>query len=90
MDTDARLFLLRGVAYQNTKNSDAAIADLTRALTIDPSLAMAYSWRGIALSAKGENDLALADFSKAIEYNPQDAQAFYNRGVVYYFRRTIS
>ena len=84
---DARVYILRGVAYENQASHDKAIADFTKALGIDPNQPLAYSWRGIAYSTQSSYKEALADFDKAIELSPQNAQVFYNRGVIYYFQK---
>jgi tetratricopeptide (TPR) repeat protein len=84
---DPRVYLLRGVAYENQNNPDLAIADFTTAIGMDPNQPLAYSWRGIAYSAVADYDKAIADFTRALEINPRDSQAYYNRGVVYFFKK---
>ena len=59
------------------------LADLTKALEIDPTLANAYVSRANAYGRKGEFDKAIADATKAIEINPEDASAYDNRGFAY-------
>lgn len=56
-----------------------AIADLTRAIELNPDYAEAYSCRGVSYNATGEHDLAIADFNRAIELNPADAGAYRDR-----------
>jgi tetratricopeptide (TPR) repeat protein len=49
---------------------DEAIADYTKAISLDPNDATAYTNRGLAYESKGEVDRAIADYTKAIEINP--------------------
>jgi tetratricopeptide (TPR) repeat protein len=44
---------------------DEAISDCSKAIEIDPELALAYNNRGLAYYGKGEFDNAWEDFSKA-------------------------
>jgi len=73
----------RGYAYLNLGNLDAAIADLNKALEINPELALAYSNRGGAYLTLGNLDAAMADLNKALEINPELALAYSNRGGAY-------
>jgi len=59
---------------------DNAIADLTRAIKLNPKYAKAYNHRGVVWSCKGDYDKAIADYTKAIEINPSDALFYNNRG----------
>jgi tetratricopeptide (TPR) repeat protein len=45
---------------------DLAIADLNKAIELDPKLAVAYNNRGWAYNGKGQRDLAIADFKMCI------------------------
>ena len=74
-------------------NIDKVIADMTRAIELDPEYAEAYTRRADAYvaksSAKGRQDkelldLGLKDYGKVIELHPNSAQAYYNRGTVLY------
>ena len=47
---------------------DEAIADLNRAVEIDPSFAPAWANLGIVLDQQGKLDEAAASFQKAIQY----------------------
>jgi tetratricopeptide (TPR) repeat protein len=70
-------------AYQRSENGDVAeaLAEYSRAITIDPRYAMAYNNRGI-LKEEKYNDVAgaLADYDRAIAIQPQLATAYHNRG----------
>ena len=76
-------YTFRGIALRKKGDPDKAIADLSKAIGIDPRYAIAYNERGIAYRAKGENDKAIADYSKFIELDPKSAVAYANRGIAY-------
>ena len=58
----------------------AAIDAYTKAIELDPTLAVAYSNRGSAKDDLGQPADALADFDRAIELAPTLASAYSNRG----------
>lgn len=84
---------------QNTNNVDAycnrgyisatfnrhpdAIADFSKALTLDPSNSWAFRARGVSRDAVGDRAGALDDFSKAIEIEPSNSDNYLNRANVY-------
>jgi tetratricopeptide (TPR) repeat protein len=55
------------MAYSATEEYNRAIADLTKAIELDPELASAYAMRGAAYAMKGEAAKAVSDLKKAIE-----------------------
>ena len=58
---------IAGLAYLNKKDYDKAIADSSKAIEINPQIAIGYINRAIAYRATGKNDLADADEKKAKE-----------------------
>lgn len=70
----------RGIVRLRNKEYDQAIADLTKAIDVDPKHGLAHANRGLAYSAKKEYERAIADLSKAIEINPNFAGAYSSRG----------
>jgi tetratricopeptide (TPR) repeat protein len=61
--------------------SDEALADLSRAIELDPADASAFVDRGETYQAMERYEEALADFSRVIELDPEDAaSAFAGRG----------
>ena len=82
-EQDAEFYYERGREYHLTGNLDAAIADYTKAIALDPKHDRAYNNRGIAYAEKGEYDSAIADFTQAIALNPNYEAAYNNRGVAY-------
>jgi serine/threonine protein kinase len=80
----------KALAYQHSAQVssdhgayDKTIADLTRALQLDPKLATALNNRGVAYSNRGELGLAIADFNEALRLDPDFAQAYHNRGLAH-------
>ena len=53
---------------------DEALADLNRAIELDPSRDWIIADRGETYRAMGRYDEALADFNRAIELDPSDAE----------------
>ncbi|HUQ38314.1 MAG TPA: tetratricopeptide repeat protein, partial [Aestuariivirga sp.] len=60
------------------------IADLGKALVVNPNDSVLYNNRGLAYSEQGEYDRAIADLNKALELNPKFEAAYYNRGLANY------
>jgi predicted O-linked N-acetylglucosamine transferase (SPINDLY family) len=69
-----------GVCEFKSRNYEAAVRPLKRALLLDPRSAAAHSDLGIALKALQNHDEALACFDTAIALKPDFADAYYNRG----------
>ena len=62
-------------------NPDAAIADCSRAIELNPGDAEAFNNRGLAKRAKGDLAGAIADFDQSILLKANDATAYVNRGL---------
>ena len=63
-------------------NLDAAIADLTSAITTDKNMVSGYILRGEAYMQAGDYRAALNDFNTAIEMDPQNSVAYYDRSLL--------
>ncbi len=59
---------------------DAAVAEGSKAIELDPTLAAAYYNRGLAYDSGHQLTRALADYAKAVELAPGFAEAYNNRG----------
>jgi tetratricopeptide (TPR) repeat protein len=73
----------KGVEYGQQGRFDEAIAEYTKAILLDSSLAEAYSNRGNAYRALGEVQRAIADYAEAILLDPQDAGTYASRALAY-------
>ena len=60
----------RGFVYNNKGEYHKAIIAFTKAIELDPSLALAYNNRGWAYIELGQYEQAIADYDKAIELDP--------------------
>jgi len=90
----AGTYLDRGIMLATRGDFDAAIADFTQAIRLNPASAEAFFWRanahrGVTVDQsftvdlnfdRGRLDLAIADFSEAIRLNPAFARAYTRRG----------
>jgi tetratricopeptide (TPR) repeat protein len=77
----AHAYSYRGLAYAKLGQPDKAVADISKAIDLNPKLAWAWNNRGVVYC----DDLrqakeAVADFSQAIELDPKLASTWYNRG----------
>jgi Tfp pilus assembly protein PilF len=79
---DARIYVQRGSARWKKQDFDGALADLTRALELDPKNSDAYNIRGLVKASKHDVEGSVADFNKALELNPRNASALNNLGTV--------
>lgn len=80
-DHPAVLNLLGVVACQN-RDYQRAVRLISKAISINPNTAQAYSNLGTALKELGRFEEALLNHDKAIALKPDYAQAYYNRGIV--------
>lgn len=61
---------------------DAALADCSAALAINPNLAAIVDSRAFVLMRMGRNKEALQAYDKAVELRPYQAESLYGRGIV--------
>ncbi len=69
---------------------DAAIADYTRALELNPKFAEAYNNRAYTYMVQHNYAAALTDLDKAIELRPDYVNALMNRGDIYNYYYEIN
>ena len=79
-----RELLMLARDLQSKKKNEFALKSVTRAIEINPDIAMAYSMRAAMLLADEKDEEALDDVSKAIELNPKDVDALRTRARVYF------
>lgn len=72
------------------RNFDDAIAQFTKALNIDDTIADAWKRRGQTRAAKGLVKTALKDLTKAISLIPGDADCYNQRGLIYHQSRNYT
>lgn len=81
--TRASYHFERGRAWAAQKRYGKAVADLGRAIELDPDNAAAHYVRGVVWDELGEYDKAIADYTRVIKFNPEFAVAYHNRGVAW-------
>ena len=80
---NANAYGSRGIAYDDVKDYDRAIADYSKAIELIPDDYATYFNRSNAYRDRGDADLAIADLDKSIELSPKFADAYSNRGMIY-------
>jgi len=68
------LYLERGIKKGGQGNHNAAIADFTRVIGIDPTIVPALANRGMGYYNLGEFNKAIADLELAVKYQPNNNQ----------------
>lgn len=75
----------RAELYEQLDRYNDAVADYTRILALDKSLAGAYQQRGAAHFKAGKIKESIEDFDKYIELKPQAKISHWQRGISYYY-----
>ncbi len=69
-------YISRGNSYEAEGRHEQAIADETRAIVLDPEVAVAYGNRGVAFEHIGQLDQAISDETRAISLDRGNTQAY--------------
>jgi tetratricopeptide (TPR) repeat protein len=77
-------FLIESSEKYKKGDLQGAIADLDKAISLNPDYAEAYNSRGLTYRALKDYQKAIADYDKAIALNPKLALAYTNRGIIYH------
>jgi Flp pilus assembly protein TadD len=83
-DGSARGCLARGRALLEEGRLNEAIAELSRAASLDPKLGQAHSLLAVAYDQKGLHDRAKDSYARAVDVNDSDPQALNNLGYSLY------
>ncbi len=84
------VLLLRAAAKQELLQWDAALADIERALAIDPRSADALAARGQWYAIDGKDTKAIADFDRALALDSGHRDALFGRATAYYRRNRFA
>lgn len=74
-------------AVSRTYNYDESIADLNKAVKLNPEIPQIYYNRGNLHALSGNFPEAFADYTRALELDPLLAEAYFNRGLVQIYMR---
>ena len=74
-------YVHQGAESYNSGNYRGALAAYTKAIEIEPQIALLYNYRGDAKRRLQDFQGAIADYTKAIEINPLVDEAYFHRGV---------
>ena len=77
-ELDANAFCHRGIAYLNLESYDLSMADLNKAVELDPEYGFLYQARAYLKTRLKDHDGALADYQKAVDLDPSDPIAYNN------------
>ena len=80
---NAEAYARRGFVSLALNDARGAMADLDRALALDPDLALAYNFRGVAFAMAGNDDRAILEFTRAVSLAPAMSEAYFNRAGMY-------
>lgn len=83
-DQSARACLARGRALLEEGRLNEAIAELSRAASLDPRLSQAHSLLAVAYDQKGLHDRAKESYERAVDVNNHDPEALNNLGYSLY------
>ncbi|WP_437931249.1 aspartyl protease family protein [Sorangium sp. So ce291] len=80
---DPRVRLQLYHAHSNLSEWNAAAAEMTRLIEVDPNDDRYWTWRGVAYEKKGDLPLAAADFHQAMAIKPKIAGVPFNLARTY-------
>ncbi len=80
-DNAGKAYLWRGMYYGDNDRGRDAIADLNRAININPDLTEAYKYRGGLLGFAKQYEASVSDLTLYLNKYPNDAEQYYNRGL---------
>ena len=79
----SRVYHNRGLQNMERGDLQAAIADCTRSLRVDPKYRLAYQVRAFAYMKQGNHHAAIQDAKTVVRMYPQDPHAFTLLGAIY-------
>src|SRR5258708_25044202 len=81
---DFKICGARGIAYFNIGDMKAAIADLSTALLLEPTVLSTQQIRGCAYQREGQYDFAIADFTEILKRSSDNFEGYLERGRAYF------
>ncbi len=83
VEKTAKYYFDLGTEHMEKGRYSQAVADLTRAIQMNPNYDKAYRQRGNVYFRKGDYDQAIADYNRAMRVAPKVARNYANRALVY-------
>src|SRR5271156_6865412 len=80
---DPQAYNVRGSVLAEAGQTEQALADFNKAISLDANYAQAYANRALLYRQSGKLELALADYNKALAIDNSYAPAFLGRGIIY-------
>ena len=80
---NAEAYARRGFAQLALGGVTGGLADINRALEINPDYALAHNYKGVVFAMNGIRDQAILEFTRAVELAPGLTEAYVNRGKIY-------
>ena len=80
---NAEAYARRGFAQLALGGMTGGLADINRALEINPDYALAHNYKGVVFAMNGIRDQAILEFTRAVELAPGLTEAYVNRGKIY-------
>jgi len=77
-NSEAEALFQRAMVKVRAGDFEGALADLNRAIELDPQDEMLYSNRGAARAQLGQYEEAMADFNRALELYPRNVRVYCN------------
>jgi len=87
---DAVGYQNRGMVHHLLGNTDLALADYGRAISLNTKESGIFNNRGILFTARGKFDDAIRDYDRAIKLAPTNEAPYMNRGVAYFKKGQFS
>ena len=81
------LFGNRADSYRNKKEWDRALADINKAVQLNPKNRRNYYIRGLIFYDQDNYDRAIPEFGQAIRIDPKYDEAYYYRGRSYFLKK---
>ena len=85
---DAELFIYRAECYRKTGETDKALSDIKKYLSVYPEDKVALSIAGKIEAASGDNLKALQYFSENLKNHPNDPQCYVDRANSYFLSKS--
>jgi tetratricopeptide (TPR) repeat protein len=80
----------KGLDFAEQKHWTKAIAEFSKAIHLNPKLALAYDNRGLAYANRGQWDQAISDFNQVIEIASNFSEAYVRRGFIWEMKGNLN